>query len=248
MKNRNFNEKIELLYGKYIWIVDDFRINFNKIKLIYNDHIKNLKPELFVDPIKSKNYTELEKDLFNDKIYLLEKYPNYLIPFQINYGTPSDFIYRSSFIYIISMLEGFNHQLVELLKEYFPQLFFKKKNRAKFCRKSNKTEIKIYYNPRSFNKLFKNQFNITNLKEEFSYFSDWEKYHYIRNLLVHNLGIINNNFINKYKEYENQLNNKIIITRSIFDHLVDVVLEYLRYMNNILKKWYLDKKNIIMIQ
>jgi len=140
-----FEDEVQKIYGKFIWILDDFRINFNYINDLYKDFlkkktinaanmfIKSLEPspkkKLFKKKSKQKyfyvnkpynraeeikelsndpRYSNLEKVLFIDKMEYSKKYMKDYIENAYFYGTKSDFLYRSSFIYVITLYEGFN--------------------------------------------------------------------------------------------------------------------------------------------
>ena len=256
MEEKNFKITLEKIYGKFIWIIDDFRINFNKIKKIYDDFLLSqtqhafdrfIKPLTLKDPtikivddtnftkdqhrelISNSNYTEFEKELYTEKRVFMNKYTSDFIPFQLQFGTQSDFIYRSAFVYIVSMFEGFNHQLIKLFEKFYPEFFYTKKKKRK---------IKIYYNPQSLNRLFKKQFRITNLKKDFPFFLELKELYAVRNILVHNLGFVNDKFINKIKNTKYQIDQKVEITSLEFNKLVDIILMYLIFIKKIVKIWY----------
>jgi hypothetical protein len=249
---------IEILSTKFLWIIDDLRININKISTYYPNYLKevenqtveftnqayiqknpnitiknlnNYSKQDFMNLVKDEPYSALERMYVAEKMDGLNKYPEELIPFMLKYGTKSDFIYRTAYIYIFSILEGFNSNLIELFAKTNPNLIYnERKNILHIIRKNKETKIKIYYNLRSLNKIFKKKIKICNLKKEFEYYLRLSELQEIRNLLVHNLGIVNQRFLDKFKEKDYYLGGFIKINNFLFNELVNDVILYILFM------------------
>lgn len=264
-----FEDAVQQIYGKFIWILDDFRINFNHINDLYKDFlkkktinaenmfIKSLEPrpkkKLFrkkskqgyfyvnkpynrTEEIKELSndprYSNLEKVLSIDKMEYSKKYTKNFIENAYLYGTPSDFLYRSSFIYVITLYEGFNDKVFELLEILKPEWFISKKSGNKI--KYNSNIDKLTGN-------FRDRYKLFNLETEFFLFKELKYYYYLRNIIVHRLGVIDKKFTENIGNHTQDIDKKVQISKEIFNHLVDIILLYFMFI----KKALTEKKDLI---
>lgn len=265
-----FEDEVRKIYGKFIWILDDFRININHINNLHKNFIKKvainsenmLKKSLTPKPKKkffekksndnstskviildrdSENkailddpkYSDLEKLLYFDKREYIEKYQNEFINNVFLYGTQSDFLYRYSVIYSITLYEGFNDKIFEFLESYKPEWFTSEKtgNRIKY-----KSNIDILANN------FKSRYNIFDLETEFKYFEELKYFYYLRNILVHNLGEIDKKFIENIGIPEEDNGKNINVSKEMFNQLSDILIYYFMFI----KETLIERKEVIL--
>jgi len=263
-----FEDEVQKIYGKFIWVLDDFRINFNHIENLYKDFIKTTtinaanmvkrsieptpKKEFFrkksnhINPyiIKQYNRSEEIKDISNDtghsyleKVLYIDKMEyskNNMKDFIENaylYGTQSDFLYRSAFIYVITLYEGFNDKIFALLEKFKPEWFISKKGK------------KINYNSNidTLTENFKDRYGLFNLESEFELFKELKYYYYLRHTIVHNLGIIDEKFTNKIENHNQDIGKKVQVSKCDFNQLADILLIYFMFIRKVL----IDKKDLI---
>ncbi len=265
-----FEDEVRKIYGKFIWILDDFRININHINNLHKNFIKEvainsenmLKKSLTPKPKKkffekksndnstskviildraSENkeilddpkYSDLEKVLYFDKMEYIEKYTNEYIENAFLYGTQSDFLYRSSVIYSITLYEGFNDKIFEFLESYKPEWFT-----------SERTGNRIKYNSNIdvLTTNFKSRYNIFDLETEFNFFEKLKYFYYLRNILVHNLGEIDKKFIEIIGIPEEKNGKKIKVSKEMFNQLSDILIYYFMFI----KETLIEKKEVIL--
>jgi len=265
-----FEDEVQKIYGKFIWILDDFRININHINDLYKDFIKNetintanllkksldpkIKKKFFKKKSKQNNsylikpynraeeikelsnntrYSDLEKVLCIEKLEYSKKYMKEFIENVYLYGTQSDFLYRSSFIYVITLYEGFNDKIFELLETYKPEWFISKKSKKKIKYNSNIDVLTTNYRKR---------YKIFDLETEFTLYKDLKYYYYLRNILVHNLGVIDKKFTEIFGNHKEDIDNKIEVSKDIFNQLVDILILYFMFI----KKTLIKRKDLIL--
>jgi len=257
-----FEDEVRKIYGKFIWILDDFRININHINKLYKNFIKEvainsenmLKKSLTPKP-KKKFFKKKSNDNSTSKVIILDrtsankkilddpKYSNLekvlyfekmeYIENAFLYGPQSDFLYRSSVIYSITLYEGFNDKIFEFLESYKPEWFT-----------SERTGNRIKYNSNIdvLTTNFKSRYNIFDLETEFNFFEELKYFYYLRNILVHNLGEIDKKFIEIIGIPEENNGKKIKVSKEMFNQLSDILIHYFKFI----KETLIEKKEIIL--
>ena len=89
---------------------------------------------------------------------------------------------------------------------------------------------------------FRDKYGLFNLETEFKLFKELKYYYYLRHTIVHNLGVIDEKFINIIENHNQNIGKKVQVSKQEFNQLADILLIYFMFIRKVL----IDKKDLIV--